>query len=138
MSDKPAKRAVRCPTCKRFMFNVAVTMTDPLPPARRSAGDTDTTTTRSEPTPAAAATASWKAGDSEAKALLLTLRAADTPVVIGRDVGGPEESVRVVRLAAALYGMYPKKEEYMQRVWNMLDKLEHGDEADALVPAALA
>ena len=43
-----------------------------------------------------------------------------------------------VRLASALYGMYPKKEEYMQRVWSMLDKLEHGDEADALVPAVLA
>ncbi|WP_426511539.1 precorrin-2 C(20)-methyltransferase [Dactylosporangium sp. McL0621] len=34
-----------------------------------------------------------------AKTLLLAHRAADTPVVIGRDVGGPEESVRVVRLA---------------------------------------
>ncbi|GAA2379212.1 precorrin-2 C(20)-methyltransferase [Dactylosporangium salmoneum] len=35
-----------------------------------------------------------------AKELLLQHRAADTPVVIGRDVGGPEESVRVVDLAA--------------------------------------
>ncbi|MFB9447882.1 precorrin-2 C(20)-methyltransferase [Dactylosporangium vinaceum] len=34
-----------------------------------------------------------------AKALLLQHRAADTPVVLGRDVGGPQESVRVVRLA---------------------------------------
>ncbi|MER7272881.1 precorrin-2 C(20)-methyltransferase [Dactylosporangium sp. NPDC000244] len=34
-----------------------------------------------------------------AKALLLTHRPAGTPVVIGRDVGGPEESVRVVALA---------------------------------------
>jgi precorrin-2 C20-methyltransferase/precorrin-3B C17-methyltransferase len=34
-----------------------------------------------------------------AKALLLEHRAADTPVVLGRDVGGPAESVRVVRLA---------------------------------------
>ncbi|WP_067126397.1 precorrin-2 C(20)-methyltransferase [Microtetraspora malaysiensis] len=32
--------------------------------------------------------------------LLLEHRAPDTPVVIGRDVGGPEESVRVVELAA--------------------------------------
>ncbi|MEV6929162.1 precorrin-2 C(20)-methyltransferase [Dactylosporangium sp. NPDC051485] len=35
-----------------------------------------------------------------AKELLLQHRAADTPVVIGRDVGGPQESVRVVDLAA--------------------------------------
>ncbi|MEU5694971.1 precorrin-2 C(20)-methyltransferase [Actinosynnema sp. NPDC020468] len=34
-----------------------------------------------------------------ARDLLLRHRSADTPVVIGRDVGGPEESVRVVRLA---------------------------------------
>jgi precorrin-2 C20-methyltransferase/precorrin-3B C17-methyltransferase len=34
-----------------------------------------------------------------ARDLLLTHRSADTPVVIGRDVGGPTESVRVVRLA---------------------------------------
>ncbi|WP_433086033.1 precorrin-2 C(20)-methyltransferase [Dactylosporangium sp. CA-052675] len=33
-----------------------------------------------------------------AKALLLAHRPAGTPVVIGRDVGGPEESVRVVAL----------------------------------------
>lgn len=33
-----------------------------------------------------------------AKELLLEHRDADTPVVIGRDVGGPTESVRVVRL----------------------------------------
>jgi precorrin-2 C20-methyltransferase/precorrin-3B C17-methyltransferase len=31
--------------------------------------------------------------------LLLEYRSADTPVVIGRDVGGPEEAVHVVRLA---------------------------------------
>ncbi|MCC5581406.1 precorrin-2 C(20)-methyltransferase [Microtetraspora sp. AC03309] len=34
-----------------------------------------------------------------ARDLLLEHRAPDTPVVIGRDVGGPEESVRVVELA---------------------------------------
>jgi precorrin-2 C20-methyltransferase/precorrin-3B C17-methyltransferase len=34
-----------------------------------------------------------------AKALLLAHRSADTPVVLGRDVGGPGERVRVVRLA---------------------------------------
>ncbi|WP_432826636.1 precorrin-2 C(20)-methyltransferase [Dactylosporangium sp. CA-092794] len=34
-----------------------------------------------------------------ARTLLLRHRAADTPVVVGRDVGGPAESVRVVRLA---------------------------------------
>ncbi|MFI5958721.1 precorrin-2 C(20)-methyltransferase [Cryptosporangium sp. NPDC051539] len=33
-----------------------------------------------------------------AKELLLTRRAPETPVVIGRDVGGPEETVRVVTL----------------------------------------
>lgn len=35
----------------------------------------------------------------EAKSLLLTHRAADTPVVVGRDVGGPAESVEIVALA---------------------------------------
>ncbi|MEV0974630.1 precorrin-2 C(20)-methyltransferase [Microtetraspora glauca] len=35
-----------------------------------------------------------------ARDLLLEHRAPDTPVVIGRDVGGPEESVRVVELGA--------------------------------------
>jgi precorrin-2 C20-methyltransferase/precorrin-3B C17-methyltransferase len=34
-----------------------------------------------------------------AKALLLEHRSPDTPVVLGRDVGGPDERVRVVRLA---------------------------------------
>ncbi|MEU4804758.1 precorrin-2 C(20)-methyltransferase [Actinosynnema sp. NPDC023587] len=34
-----------------------------------------------------------------ARELLLRHRSPDTPVVIGRDVGGPEEDVRVVRLA---------------------------------------
>jgi len=34
-----------------------------------------------------------------ARDLLLEHRSPDTPVVIGRDVGGPEETVRVVRLA---------------------------------------
>ncbi|RKT54001.1 precorrin-3B C(17)-methyltransferase [Saccharothrix australiensis] len=34
-----------------------------------------------------------------ARDLLLRHRSPDTPVVIGRDVGGPEETVRVVRLA---------------------------------------
>jgi len=34
-----------------------------------------------------------------ARDLLLEHRSAETPVVIGRDVGGPEETVRVVRLA---------------------------------------
>ncbi len=31
MGDKaePRKRAVHCPTCRRFMFNIRVTMTDP-------------------------------------------------------------------------------------------------------------
>ncbi|WP_026404505.1 precorrin-2 C(20)-methyltransferase [Actinomadura rifamycini] len=36
---------------------------------------------------------------AKARDVLLAHRAPDTPVVIGRDVGGPEESVRVVRLA---------------------------------------
>jgi precorrin-2 C20-methyltransferase/precorrin-3B C17-methyltransferase len=36
---------------------------------------------------------------AKARDVLLEHRAPDTPVVIGRDVGGPEESVRVVRLA---------------------------------------
>ncbi|MER5886069.1 precorrin-3B C(17)-methyltransferase [Streptomyces sp. NPDC001941] len=36
----------------------------------------------------------------KARALLLTLRAPDTPVVLARDVGGPQESVRVVDLAS--------------------------------------
>ncbi|MCP3802535.1 precorrin-2 C(20)-methyltransferase [Allokutzneria sp. A3M-2-11 16] len=36
---------------------------------------------------------------SRARDLLLEHRSPDTPVVIGRDVGGPAESVRVVRLA---------------------------------------
>lgn len=36
---------------------------------------------------------------ADAKVLLLEHRAADTPVVVGRDVGGPSERVRVVRLA---------------------------------------
>jgi precorrin-2 C20-methyltransferase/precorrin-3B C17-methyltransferase len=35
----------------------------------------------------------------KARDLLLRHRSPDTPVVVGRDVGGPEESVRVVRLA---------------------------------------
>ncbi|WP_405987527.1 precorrin-2 C(20)-methyltransferase [Streptomyces sp. NBC_00872] len=39
----------------------------------------------------------WQVG--KARELLLEHRAPDTPVVIGRDVGGPEESVRIVRLA---------------------------------------
>ncbi len=39
----------------------------------------------------------WQVGT--ARDILLEHRPADTPVVIGRDVGGPEESVRVVRLA---------------------------------------
>ncbi|MFD7234654.1 precorrin-2 C(20)-methyltransferase [Streptomyces syringium] len=34
----------------------------------------------------------------KARDLLLEHRPADTPVVLGRDVGGPEESVRIVRL----------------------------------------
>ncbi|QKW09077.1 precorrin-2 C(20)-methyltransferase [Streptomyces sp. NA04227] len=39
----------------------------------------------------------WQVG--KAKELLLEHRAPDTPVVVGRDIGGPGESVRVVRLA---------------------------------------
>ncbi|MCF3120488.1 precorrin-2 C(20)-methyltransferase [Streptomyces arenae] len=38
----------------------------------------------------------WQVG--KARELLLEHRAPDTPVVLGRDVGGPEESVRIVRL----------------------------------------
>jgi precorrin-2 C20-methyltransferase/precorrin-3B C17-methyltransferase len=38
----------------------------------------------------------WQVG--EARDLLLKHRSPDTPVVIGRDVGGPQESIRVVRL----------------------------------------
>ncbi|MEU8889991.1 precorrin-2 C(20)-methyltransferase [Streptomyces sp. NPDC048442] len=38
----------------------------------------------------------WQVG--KAKAVLLEHRSPDTPVVLGRDVGGPEESVRTVRL----------------------------------------
>ncbi|MFD7440023.1 precorrin-2 C(20)-methyltransferase [Streptomyces sp. NPDC059909] len=36
---------------------------------------------------------------AKARELLLEHRAPDTPVVVARDVGGPEESVRIVRLA---------------------------------------
>ncbi|MFI6644941.1 precorrin-2 C(20)-methyltransferase [Streptomyces sp. NPDC050504] len=39
----------------------------------------------------------WQVG--KARELLLGLRAPDTPVVVARDVGGAQESVRVVRLA---------------------------------------
>ncbi|MFI7102062.1 precorrin-2 C(20)-methyltransferase [Streptomyces sp. NPDC050161] len=39
----------------------------------------------------------WQVGKT--RELLLEHRAPDTPVVLGRDVGGPEESVRIVRLA---------------------------------------
>ncbi|OII60913.1 precorrin-3B C(17)-methyltransferase [Streptomyces sp. CC53] len=39
----------------------------------------------------------WQVG--QARDLLLEHRAADTPVVVARDVGGPEESVRVLALA---------------------------------------
>ncbi|MFE6774893.1 precorrin-2 C(20)-methyltransferase [Streptomyces sp. NPDC057702] len=39
----------------------------------------------------------WQVG--KAREVLLEHRAPDTPVVLGRDVGGPEERVRVVRLA---------------------------------------
>ncbi|MDX3851114.1 precorrin-2 C(20)-methyltransferase [Streptomyces sp. AK02-01A] len=39
----------------------------------------------------------WQVG--KARELLLEHRAPDTPVVLGRDVGGPAESVRIVRLA---------------------------------------
>ncbi|MEJ8658564.1 precorrin-2 C(20)-methyltransferase [Streptomyces sp. MS1.AVA.4] len=36
---------------------------------------------------------------AKAREVLLAHRAADTPVVVARDVGGPEERVRIVRLA---------------------------------------
>ncbi|GGS31953.1 precorrin-2 C(20)-methyltransferase [Actinokineospora fastidiosa] len=39
----------------------------------------------------------WQLG--QARDLLLEHRSPDTPVVIGRDVGGPEESLRITRLA---------------------------------------
>ncbi|MEU1799977.1 precorrin-2 C(20)-methyltransferase [Streptomyces sp. NPDC019937] len=39
----------------------------------------------------------WQVG--KARELLLEHRAPDTPVVLGRDIGGPGESVRIVRLA---------------------------------------
>ncbi|MET7761472.1 precorrin-2 C(20)-methyltransferase [Streptomyces sp. NPDC005393] len=39
----------------------------------------------------------WQVG--KARELLLEHRAPDTPVVLGRDIGGPEERVRIVRLA---------------------------------------
>ncbi|WKX74103.1 precorrin-2 C(20)-methyltransferase [Streptomyces sp. XD-27] len=39
----------------------------------------------------------WQVG--KARELLLAHRTPDTPVVLGRDVGGPEESVRIVSLA---------------------------------------
>ncbi|MER5732762.1 precorrin-2 C(20)-methyltransferase [Streptomyces sp. NPDC002138] len=39
----------------------------------------------------------WQVG--KARELLLEHRAADTPVVLARDVGGPEQSIRIVRLA---------------------------------------
>ncbi|MDK1475444.1 precorrin-2 C(20)-methyltransferase [Streptomyces sp. 549] len=39
----------------------------------------------------------WQVG--KARELLLEHRAPDTPVVLGRDVGGPEESVRIIQLA---------------------------------------
>ncbi|MEV6757025.1 precorrin-2 C(20)-methyltransferase [Streptomyces sp. NPDC051214] len=39
----------------------------------------------------------WQVG--KARELLLEYRAPDTPVVIARDVGGPDERVRIVRLA---------------------------------------
>ncbi|MCQ8769570.1 precorrin-2 C(20)-methyltransferase [Streptomyces telluris] len=38
----------------------------------------------------------WQVG--KARELLLEFRSPETPVVLGRDVGGPEESVRIVRL----------------------------------------
>ncbi|MFI9234818.1 precorrin-2 C(20)-methyltransferase [Streptomyces sp. NPDC053079] len=38
----------------------------------------------------------WQVG--KARELLLEYRTPDTPVVLGRDVGGPQESVRIVRL----------------------------------------
>ncbi|MEU5085526.1 precorrin-2 C(20)-methyltransferase [Streptomyces sp. NPDC021356] len=40
----------------------------------------------------------WQVG--KARDLLLEHRAPDTPVVVARDVGGPDERVRIVRLAA--------------------------------------
>lgn len=40
----------------------------------------------------------WQVG--KARDLLLEHRSPDTPVVLGRDVGGPGESVRIVRLGA--------------------------------------
>ncbi|MFD3913826.1 precorrin-2 C(20)-methyltransferase [Streptomyces sp. NPDC058603] len=43
------------------------------------------------------ASRTWQVG--KARELLLEHRAPDTPVVLARDVGGPEESVRIVRLA---------------------------------------
>ncbi|MFJ2218027.1 precorrin-2 C(20)-methyltransferase [Streptomyces sp. NPDC101062] len=43
------------------------------------------------------ASRNWQVG--KARELLLEHRAPDTPVVLGRDVGGAEESVRIVRLA---------------------------------------
>ncbi|MEU8679897.1 precorrin-2 C(20)-methyltransferase [Streptomyces sp. NPDC048611] len=39
----------------------------------------------------------WQVG--KARELLLEHRASDTPVILARDIGGPEESVRTVRLA---------------------------------------
>ncbi|EFH31688.1 precorrin-3B C17-methyltransferase [Streptomyces pristinaespiralis ATCC 25486] len=45
------------------------------------------------PVPAAR---TWQVG--KAREVLLGHRAPDTPVVLGRDIGGPEESVRIVRL----------------------------------------
>jgi precorrin-2 C20-methyltransferase/precorrin-3B C17-methyltransferase len=39
----------------------------------------------------------WQVGKT--RELLLEHRAPDTPVVLARDVGGPEESVRIIRLA---------------------------------------
>ncbi|MFC0528431.1 precorrin-2 C(20)-methyltransferase [Phytohabitans kaempferiae] len=45
----------------------------------------------------ASRTRTWQV--EKARDLLLEHRAPDTPVVIGRDVGGPAEEVRVVRLA---------------------------------------
>ncbi|MCK2243790.1 MULTISPECIES: precorrin-2 C(20)-methyltransferase [unclassified Crossiella] len=45
----------------------------------------------------ASRTRTWQV--ESARKTLLTHRSPDTPVVIGRDVGGPEESIRVVRLA---------------------------------------
>ncbi|ASU78178.1 ATP-binding protein [Actinopolyspora erythraea] len=44
----------------------------------------------------ASASRRWQVG--AARDVLLRHRAPDTPVVIGRDVGGPEEHVRIVRL----------------------------------------